>query len=157
LYRMATTPVTPQHVQLVQGLRLGGQRLDQPAGDRAERHVVGLPGPADDQQDADRAGLGAHRLRRFRRFVMGPHESRGPQGQDRVGMGVAEQFPGDGLGVAHAGGSNRSRYGARKVVVLNVEAPQPAHAGEDAETRETVTRVAGLLPLLVRRPNSDAA
>ena len=92
-----------QHVQLKGFAGAPAQSLDEAAGHRAEGHVVVLAGVADDQQDADGADPGLGELWALRGLGLGAHKSLGAQSQRRVGLGVADQLPGDGRGLLHSG------------------------------------------------------
>ena len=85
-----------EHVELVVRLRLLAQPLDQPAGYGAERHIIAGPRPADHQEDADRPRAGTGHLGLLGGLRMGTDERRGAEGQGNIGLGVADQFPGDG-------------------------------------------------------------
>ena len=88
----------PEHVKLVRRLVLLAQSLDQPAGHRAERHVILGAGPADHQEDADRPRLGTGQLGLLGRFGVSAGERGGAERQRDVGVRVADQLPGDGRG-----------------------------------------------------------
>ena len=110
----------PQHVQLQQLAILLGDRLDQPAGDGAERYVAILPRPADHQQHADRQFVAAGGQRHLPGLGVRPDELAGVNRQRRFRMRLAEQFPGDGRGVLNF----RDGLDADRAELLANAAPQ---------------------------------
>ena len=88
------------------------QVLQQPVGHRPQFDVVSAARPADDVQQPDASLVGRrHGDEADVRIRLDPHERLHAQGDGRIGLGVAHQFPGNGRGLRDARGDFNPQVG----------------------------------------------